>query len=297
MAIENVDLEGVKLFAKGKVRSIFDLGEELVIATTDKISAFDVVLPSLIDKKGIVLTQISNFWFDFLKENKIVNNHVVTANVDEMGEPFASNKDRLQGRSIKVKKAERIDIECIVRGYIEGSGLKEYNKTGKICGIELPKGLIRADKLEEPIFTPSTKADEGHDENISYERMLEIVGEDVGKKLKDLSLAIYTCARDYAATRGIIIADTKFEFGIVDGEVILIDEALTPDSSRFWPADDYEPGRAQKSFDKQYIRDYLETLDWAKCYPGPVLPEEVCAKTTEKYVEAYETLTGKKFEF
>lgn len=267
----------------GKVREVFDMGEHLLFVASDRVSAFDVVLPNGIPRKGEVLTQISHFWFD--KYADLVPNHRV---VDGLPDHLA----HLAPRSMVVKKAEPLNIECIVRGYITGSGWKEYKKTGTVCDIPLPDGLLESAELEQPLFTPSTKADEGHDENISFEQAVEIEGRDTAEKVRDLSLQIYTEARNYARERGIIIADTKFEFGRIDGELILIDEVLTPDSSRFWPLDEYEPGRGQHAFDKQYVRDYLETLDWDKAPPGPELPAEIIEKSQARYLEAYQRLTG-----
>lgn len=267
----------------GKVREVFDMGEHLLFVASDRVSAFDVVLPNGIPRKGEVLTQISHFWFD--KYADLVPNHRV---VDGLPDHLA----HLAPRSMVVKKAEPLNIECIVRGYITGSGWKEYKKNGTVCDIPLPDDLLESAELEQPLFTPSTKADEGHDENISFEQAVEIEGRDTAEKVRDLSLQIYTEARNYARERGIIIADTKFEFGRIDGELILIDEVLTPDSSRFWPLDEYEPGRGQHAFDKQYVRDYLETLDWDKAPPGPELPAEIIEKSQARYLEAYQRLTG-----
>lgn len=267
----------------GKVREVFDMGEHLLFVASDRVSAFDVVLPNGIPRKGEVLTQISHFWFD--KYADLVLNHRV---VDGLPDHLA----HLAPRSMVVKKAEPLNIECIVRGYITGSGWKEYKKNGTVCDIPLPDDLLESAELEQPLFTPSTKADEGHDENISFEQAVEIEGRDTAEKVRDLSLQIYTEARNYARERGIIIADTKFEFGRIDGELILIDEVLTPDSSRFWPLDEYEPGRGQHAFDKQYVRDYLETLDWDKAPPGPELPAEIIEKSQARYLEAYQRLTG-----
>ena len=267
----------------GKVREVFDMGEHLLFVASDRVSAFDVVLPNGIPRKGEVLTQISHFWFD--KYADLVPNHRVA---DGLPDHLA----HLAPRSMVVKKAEPLNIECIVRGYITGSGWKEYKKNGTVCDIPLPDDLLESAELEQPLFTPSTKADEGHDENISFEQAVEIEGRDTAEKVRDLSLQIYTEARNYARERGIIIADTKFEFGRIDGELILIDEVLTPDSSRFWPLDEYEPGRGQHAFDKQYVRDYLETLDWDKAPPGPELPAEIIEKSQARYLEAYQRLTG-----
>ena len=267
----------------GKVREVFDMGEHLLFVASDRVSAFDVVLPNGIPRKGEVLTQISHFWFD--KYADLVPNHRVA---DGLPDHLA----HLAPRSMVVKKAEPLNIECIVRGYITGSGWKEYKKNGTVCDIPLPDDLLESAELEQPLFTPSTKADEGHDENISFEQAVEIEGRETAEKVRALSLQIYTEARNYARERGIIIADTKFEFGKIDGELILIDEVLTPDSSRFWPLDEYEPGRGQHAFDKQYVRDYLETLDWDKAPPGPELPAEIIEKSQARYLEAYQRLTG-----
>ena len=267
----------------GKVREVFDMGENLLFVASDRVSAFDVVLPNGIPRKGEVLTQISHFWFD--KYADLVPNHRVA---DGLPDHLA----HLAPRSMVVKKAEPLNIECIVRGYITGSGWKEYKKNGTVCDIPLPDDLLESAELDQPLFTPSTKADEGHDENISFEQAVEIEGRETAEKVRDLSLQIYTEARNYARERGIIIADTKFEFGRIDGELILIDEVLTPDSSRFWPLNEYEPGRGQHAFDKQYVRDYLETLDWDKTPPGPELPAEIIEKSQARYLEAYQRLTG-----
>ena len=272
------------------MRDVYAVEDKLLIVATDRISAFDVVLPTAIPGKGAVLTQLSLFWFDFLKE--IVANHLITTEVDAYPGALARYRDQIEGRSMLVARADVFPIECVARGYLSGSGWKEYQKTGEVCGIKLPAGLKESDRLPEPIFTPATKEDSGHDINISEREMVNRVGEEATKTLKELTLTIYSRASEAALERGIIIADTKFEFGDKDGSVILIDEVLTPDSSRFWPRDSYQPGRSQQSFDKQYVRDYLETLDWDKQPPGPDLPREVIAKTSEKYFEAYETLTG-----
>lgn len=291
-------IKDAKLLSSGKVREVYDLGRELILVTTDRLSAFDVVMPDPIPCKGVVLNQISLFWFDYINSLNIVGNHIITSDVSKFPKPFCDYKEELNLRSIMVKKAERIDIECIVRGYVEGSGLKEYNETGSIAGIKLSQGLKRADKLDEPIFTPSTKAEVGdHDVNISFEKMKSLVGSELSDRLKSISIKVYEAARDYALAKGIIIADTKFEFGLYNGEIILIDEILTPDSSRFWTLESYEPGKAQESFDKQYVRDYLESLKWNKKFPGPKLPDDVIEKTKNKYIEAYEKITGKKFKF
>ncbi len=279
------------LFRRGKVRDVYDLGEHLLIVASDRISAFDVILPTPIPDKGRILTQISLFWFDYLKEPC----HLVTADVSQFPAALKPYSDWLRGRSMLVKKAKRFDVECVVRGYLAGSGWKDYQRTGTVCGLKLPSGLKQSSRLLKPLFTPAAKNDIGHDENISFETMVAMIGEDASIELRNRSLEIYSRARDYALTRGVILADTKFEFGGVDGQTIVIDEVLTPDSSRFWPASDYEEGRDQKSFDKQYLRDYLETLDWDKTDPGPELPPEVVENTRNKYLEAHRILTGKDF--
>jgi len=280
--------------AQGKVRDIYDLGKTLLIVSTDRLSAFDVVLPDPVLYKGEVLTKLSLFWFDLLGD--IVPNHLLTADERDLPENLAAYADSLRGRFMIVKKAKVFPVECIVRGYLAGSGWKEYREHGTVCGQKLPEGLVESSRLPEPIFTPSTKAAAGeHDENISYERMEEIIGAGHAAQLRDASLALYSAARDHAAARGVIIADTKFEFGLVDGEVTLIDEVLTPDSSRFWPADEYAPGGPQPSFDKQFVRDWLEASGWDKMPPAPSLPEDILAVTAEKYIEAYEAITGQPF--
>jgi len=283
-------LPGIELHACGKVRDVYRVGEQLLIVATDRISAFDYILPTGIPDKGKVLTQLSIFWFDFLRD--LTPTHFLTARVDEYPAALGAFRDQLEGRSMLVKRAKMIDVECVARGYLAGSGWKEYRQQGTVCGIPLPAGLRESDKLPEPIFTPSTKATAGHDENISFAQAVSLVGEDLAVRLRDLTLGIYSGAARYAESRGIIIADTKFEFGFVDGTLVLGDEVLTPDSSRFWPADTYQPGGAQFSFDKQFVRDYLESIHWNKQPPAPPLPEEVAAKTSEKYVQAYQALTG-----
>jgi len=282
-ALLELDIPELTKVKSGKVREVFDLGEHFLFVASDRISAFDVIMPNGIPRKGEVLTQISHFWFD--KYADLVPNHRVADGLPE-------NLSHLASRSMVVKKAEPLQIECIVRGYIAGSGWKEYQRDGTVCGIHLPQDLLESAELEQPLFTPSTKADEGHDENISFEQAVEIEGREVAEKVRDLSLHIYTEARAYARERGIIIADTKFEFGKIDGELILIDEVLTPDSSRFWPLDEYEPGRGQHAYDKQFVRDYLETLDWDKTPPGPELPDDIVERTQARYLDAYEQLTG-----
>ena len=276
---------------QGKVRDIYDLGDRLLLVSTDRISAFDWILPAGIPDKGKLLTQISAFWFDLLGEP----NHLISVDVDEMGLPGGADLSQFAGRSTLCRKTEVVPIECVVRGYLVGSGWKEYQQQGTVCGIELPAGLTECAKLEEPIFTPATKATDGHDENISFERMVEAVGLDVSEELRDRSIAIYNRGVEHAKSKGIIIADTKFEWGRVGDEIILIDEVLTPDSSRFWPGDQYRPGRNQPSFDKQFVREWLESTDWDKNSPPPQLPDDIIAKTREKYVEAYERLTGETF--
>nr|WP_239458134.1 phosphoribosylaminoimidazolesuccinocarboxamide synthase [Collinsella tanakaei] len=280
--------------SQGKVRDIYDAGDNLLMVASDRISAFDYILPDEIPFKGEVLNRISAFWFD--KFADIVPNHLVSIDVNEFPAEFAEYRDYLAGRAMLVKKAEPIKIECIVRGYLTGSGKKTYDADGTVCGIKLPAGLTEASKLPEPLFTPSTKADLGdHDENISYERCVEIVGADIASQIRDLSIKIYSAAAEYAATRGIIIADTKFEFGVIDGKVTLIDECLTPDSSRFWPADTYEEGKVQDSYDKQFVRNWL-LANWDMTGDAPHLPAEVVEGTSARYIEAYEMLTGTKFE-
>jgi phosphoribosylaminoimidazole-succinocarboxamide synthase len=286
------DFKSLKLKGRGKVRDIYDLGEGLLIVATDRISAFDVVMPNPIPDKGRVLAQLSKFWFNLTRE--IVPNHIISTEVKDFPEDCRPYQEMLRDRSMLVVKTDVLPIECVVRGYLSGSGWVEYQKTGEVCGIPLPKGLVESSKLEEPIFTPATKAEMGlHDENITFEKMEETVGKDLARQLRSLSMAIYKKARDFAEGRGILIADTKMEFGIRDGRVLLIDELLTPDSSRFWPMDDYRPGGSQKSFDKQFLRDYLLSIRWNKTPPAPELPEEVIQKTREKYLEAYERLVGK----
>jgi len=291
------ELSGLKKFARGKVREIYDLDDKLLFIASDRISAFDVVLPTPIPGKGSVLTSISQFWFNFLKD--IVRNHFITADPGEYVENFQQYREKLLGRAMVVEKCKRLDVECIVRGYISGSLWKAYSKeiedsfgSVEINGIEFPENLRESDKLPEPIFTPSTKAESGHDENISFDKMCEITGKEIGEKLRDVSITLYKKASEHARDRGIIIADTKFEFGIKDNELVLIDEVLTPDSSRFWPADEYAPGRAQMSFDKQFVRDWLKESGWDKTPPGPELPADIVQKTAEKYQRALEILTA-----
>lgn len=289
--ILETSLGDVELVGRGKVRDIYSLGDQLLIVATDRISAFDYILATGIPDKGRVLTQLSIFWFDFLKD--VTPTHFLTANVDEYPEVLQRYRDQLEGRSMLVKKARMMDVECVARGYLSGSGWKEYKAQRSVCGIALPEGLVESDKLPEALFTPATKAQSGHDENIPFARVEAMVGAEVAARLRDTTLAIYRKASDYAATRGLILADTKFEFGFVDGELVLADEVLTPDSSRFWPADSYRPGGAQPSFDKQYVRDYLERIGWNKQPPAPALPADVAERTSEKYKEAYRLLTGR----
>ena len=289
------DFPELKLHASGKVRDVYNLdAEHLLFVATDRISAFDYVLATGIPHKGRVLTQISLFWFDFLRD--VVANHVVTADVEKYPATAQKYADQLQGRSMMVMRAEMIPVECVVRGYISGSAWKEYKTSGRVCGIELPAGLKESGKLPQPIFTPATKATTGHDENIPFDEMTRIVGVELSRQLRDLSLKVYSKAADYALQKGIIIADTKFEFGMPSKGITLADEVLTPDSSRFWPADKYQPGKTQDSFDKQYVRDYLEQIRWNKQPPAPALPAEVARQTSDKYLEAFHQLTGRELD-
>jgi phosphoribosylaminoimidazole-succinocarboxamide synthase len=285
----------LKSFKKGKVRDVYDINDKLLLIVTDRISAFDYVLHEPIPNKGICLTQISKFWFEYFKD--IAQNHVISSDILDFPEELTKHKDILNGRSMLVKKAKVIPIECIVRGYISGSAWKSYQKNGSVCGISLPNGLKESDKFDEPLFTPSTKAETGHDVNISYDEMKKLIGEEDAEKIKDLSLELYNKGAEYALKKGIIIADTKFEFGKIDDKIIIVDELLTPDSSRFWPADKYEPGKSQPSFDKQYVRDYLSSTGWDKNSNPPNLPDHVVAETQNKYKEAFEKITGEKFKF
>jgi phosphoribosylaminoimidazole-succinocarboxamide synthase len=288
-----IDIPGLKKLRSGKVREIFDLGDRLLFLATDRISAFDVIMPTGIPLKGRVLSSISKFWFE--KTAHIIPNHVLTTEFSGFPVQLQPFRKQLEGRAMIVKKCEPLAVECIVRGYLAGSGWKEYKQSQSVCGVKLPAGLLESSELPEPIFTPSTKAQSGHDINISFEESAKILGPALAARVRDASLAIYKWARAFARERGIIIADTKFEFGLLpNGEAILIDEVLTPDSSRFWPASEYQPGRGQPSFDKQFVRDYLETLDWNKTPPGPALPAHIVAKTQEKYLEAYRQLTGEE---
>jgi phosphoribosylaminoimidazole-succinocarboxamide synthase len=290
--LRETNLSGIRLHSRGKVRDIYEAGDdELLIVATDRLSAFDVVMAQGIPDKGRVLTQLSCFWFDFFRD--VVPTHFLTADVREYPAALRPFADQLAGRSMLVKKAKPFPVECVARGYLAGSGWKDYRATGAICGVRLPEGLLESSRLDEPIFTPATKAQSGHDENITWVETVEIVGSATAEKLRDNTLTLYTKAREYAEKRGILISDTKFEWGLRGQEIILIDEVLTPDSSRFWPQEGYQPGRAQASFDKQFVRDYLESLHWNKQPPPPPLPAEVVEKTSEKYRDAYRLLTGR----
>jgi phosphoribosylaminoimidazole-succinocarboxamide synthase len=289
--ILNAELPGIERHAQGKVRDVYRVDGQLLIVATDRISAFDYILPTGIPDKGRVLTQLSIFWFDFLRQ--VTPTHFLTANVEDYPPALRPFRSQLEGRSMLVKRAQMVEIECVARGYLAGSGWKEYKARGTVCGIPLPAGLRESDRLPEPLFTPSTKAQSGHDENISFDAVCSLVGAELGARLRDLTLEIYSRAAAYAETKGVIIADTKFEFGFVDGELVLGDEVLTPDSSRFWPAETYQPGGPQFSFDKQYVRDYLESIRWNKQPPAPPLPDEVARRTSEKYRQAYRVLTGR----
>jgi phosphoribosylaminoimidazole-succinocarboxamide synthase len=290
--VRETKFAGISPVARGKVRDIYDVGDKLLIVATDRLSAFDVILPTPIPDKGRVLTQLSLFWFDLLRD--VIPNHVLSAT--EFPAPFDTYRDELAGRSMLVRKTAPLPIECVVRGYVSGSGWKDYQATGKICGIALPPGLRESDRLPQPIFTPATKAVSAHDENISFERAALLIGNERAQRVRDVSLEIYGRAAAYAEPRGILLADTKFEFGVLNDELIWIDEALTPDSSRFWPAARYKPGGPQPSFDKQFVRDYLESIHWPKTAPGPELPPEVVAATRDKYLEAYRILTGRELD-
>ena len=287
--VSMTEFKSLTLKGRGKVRDIYDLGDQLLIVATDRISAFDVVMPNPIPDKGKILTQLSKFWFDLTKQ--IVPNHILSTEVEDYPRECEPYRELLMSRSMLVVKTEVLPIECVVRGYLSGSGWEEYRKTGEVCGVRLPKGLQESSKLEEPIFTPATKAEMGlHDENITFEKVEKKVGKDLARNVRSITLAVYKKARDFAEAKGILIADTKMEFGVKGGKLILIDELLTPDSSRFWPKDDYRPGGPQKSFDKQFLRDYLLSIRWNKNPPAPQLPEEIVQKTREKYLEAYERL-------
>ncbi len=286
---------GIDRVGSGKVREIYAVGDDLLLVATDRISAFDVILPTPVPDKGKVLTGLTSFWLDHLKG--IVADHRISTSVDDFPDVLRPHAEQLRGRAMLCRRAEVIPVECVARGYLAGSGWKEYRDRQTVCGIDLPAGLAESAELPSPIFTPATKAEQGeHDENISFDRMVAVVGEDLARRLRDVTLELYGAAREHARRKGILLADTKFEFGLVDGELTLIDEVLTPDSSRFWPADDYEVGRSQVSFDKQYVRDWLETLDWDKTAPGPELPDEIAARTRQRYVEAYERLTDQPFD-
>lgn len=286
------DFKGLKLFRRGKVRDVYDLGDNLLIVSTDRISCFDVILPSAIPLKGRVLTSISVFWFNFIKD--VIAHHLITADVEKYPVELQKYKDDLAGRSMLVVKTKPFPVECVVRGYLSGSAWKEYQQKQSVCGISLPAGLKESEKLPEVIFTPSTKAEVGHDENINQKDVERLLGRETAGVLREKSIQVYQRASDYALQRGIIIADTKFEFGIYNNQIIIIDEVLTPDSSRFWPLEDYRPGQACQSFDKQFVRDYLETLDWDKIPPAPALPDKIISRTTQKYLDAYRKLTGKE---
>lgn len=288
------ELPTLTLHARGKVRDIYEVGKDLLFIASDRISAFDHILPVGIPEKGIVLTQLSLFWFDFLRD--VVPNHVITASVEEYPEPLRYFDEQLRGRSMLVRRAKMFPVECVARGYLSGSGWKDYQQTQAVCGIRLPAGLRESDRLPQPIFTPATKSSTGHDINISFDETVKIVGKAVAEKLRDLTIRIYSLAVEHARQRGIIIADTKFEFGIIDDKIVLADEVLTPDSSRFWPAESYRPGGPQLSYDKQFVRDYLESIYWDKNPPAPTLPNDVVLKTREKYIQAYRQLSGKELE-
>ena len=288
-AMKMTRLGDISFYKRGKVRDIYDFGDKLLIISTDRISCFDVVLPTGIPHKGEGLTELSEFWFNFTKD--IIGNHMITTSFDEYPDTLSKYKEDIQGRSMLVKKAKPLPVECVVRGYLSGSGWKEYQETRSVCGIKLPEGLRESDKLPEAIFTPATKEETGHDVNVTQKFIEDAIGKDLTDKLKEISLAIYKKASEYALSKGIIIADTKFEFGWHGDNLILIDEVLTPDSSRFWPIDEYAPGKPQPSYDKQFVRDYLETLDWDKTAPGPELPQEIIEKTTDKYLHALKMIT------
>ena len=291
-ALLETNIPGRPVDRRGKVRDLYDLGDSMLLVATDRLSAFDWINPVGIPDKGRILTQLALFWFERMGD--IVPNHLISADVADFPEPFRSHPEQLEGRSMLVKKCEMLPIEFVVRGYLAGSGLKEYREHGTVCGIELPSGLVESSELPEPIYTPATKAEEGHDINISPAEAGTIIGEALNAQVAELAIRVYKKGREYAATRGILLCDTKFEFGLLDGQVVLCDEILTPDSSRFWPADSYAPGASQPSYDKQYVRDYLEGTDWDKNSPQPPLPEDVVARTRERYLEAYTRLTGKE---
>jgi phosphoribosylaminoimidazole-succinocarboxamide synthase len=291
ITVLETEIPGLERHARGKVRDVYSLGDKLLIVATDRISAFDYILPTGIPDKGRVLTQLSIFWFDFLRD--VTPTHFITADVDRYPDPLPAHRAQLEGRSMLVHRAKMVEIECVARGYLSGSGWKEYQQQRTVCGIPLPAGHRESDKLPEPIFTPAIKAQTGHDENVSFERVASMIGGDLAARLRDLTLDIYSRAARYAETKGILIADTKFEFGFVNDRLVLADEVLTPDSSRFWPAETWRPGGPQFSFDKQYVRDYLESIRWNKQPPAPPLPDEAAQKTSEKYRQAYRVLTGK----
>ncbi len=290
--VDHLDIPGLKVFSRGKVRETFDLGDRLLMIATDRISAYDSILPSGIPNKGIVLTQLSKFWFDMTGD--IVPNHLITTDVSTLPDEVSFDRELLAGRSMIVRRAERVDIECVARGYLSGSAWAEYRESGSVVGIPLPKGMVESSKLPEPIFTPATKSSSGHDINISFADMTNMVGTELATKLRDTTLSVYQAAEQHARNQGIIIADTKFEFGQIDGEVTLIDEALTPDSSRFWDAERYSPGSAQPSFDKQFVRDWLTSSGWDREPPAPALPDDIVDATSRKYMEAYARLTGRQ---
>ncbi len=294
MMIKDTSFIDLPVFIKGKVREVYDLGDSLLMVVTDRISAFDVVFDQLIPDKGKVLSSISAFWFDYTKD--IIPNHVISTDPKDYPMGLDKYEEELKGRSMLVKKVDMLPAECIVRGYLEGSALKEYKANGTVGGIKMPEGMVQGDKLPEPLFTPSTKEETGHDINITFDQLKELLGDEDATALKDAALALYNKVSEFALTKGLILADTKFEFGKIDGKLVVADEMFTPDSSRFWDVNDYEPGHAQKSFDKQYLREWLETLDWDKTYPAPTLPEEVINKTAEKYRECYSRITGKEIE-
>ncbi|MCK9555969.1 phosphoribosylaminoimidazolesuccinocarboxamide synthase [bacterium] len=292
-AMDNINLSGIKKFKSGKVREIYDLGDKLLILTSDRISAFDCIMPNPIPDKGKLLTAISVFWFN--KLYPVIENHIITTDIEKYPPELKKFGDIIKGRSMLVKKCSIIPIECVVRGYLAGSGLKEYDKKQTVCGIKLPKGLKSYSKLPEPVFTPSTKAESGHDENITVKKMIDVIGKETSDFIISKTMEIYKFASDLSLNKGLILADTKFEFGVMDNSIILCDEVLTPDSSRYWLLSGYREGEPQENFDKQFLRDYLETLDWDKKPPAPALPEKVISKTREKYIEAYEKLTGNKW--
>lgn len=292
--LTKTEIPGLKVFRQGKVRDVYDLEDKLLIVATDRISAFDCIMPNGIPDKGRILTSMSLFWFEFTRE--FIPDHLLAHKIEDLPPFLRDYSSQLDGRSMLVRKTRPLSVECVARGYLAGTGWKDYQETGAICGIELPSGLVQAQELPETIFTPATKADTGHDENISFEQAAGIIGTETAERVRDLTIQIYEKAREYAINRGIIISDTKFEFGILDGEIILIDEVLTPDSSRFWPVSSYQVGQSPPSFDKQFVRDYLEGLDWDKTPPAPELPAEIVSKTREKYMEAYRMLTGREFD-